>query len=240
MDGLYIAKIPLKLWLKMNDPEDEIFRRSCKMMNDFVSEVKAPPKGKVIEKLIKLDETLEVVVDLIQNLAESLDEIKNKEEIIFWNSQITKLRKDVDKYIEIHVESFEKNSVNDREYLEKASQEALALKRIAGLDWKGFAKVKGYPIACEVSEVEVGDQNEPDDKLDDNSQFDDVKKVDNTTEVSEHESDDNLKDKVSLEETYVLEAAGNYEDEFFDDPEATEADASSRDDPKLPAVTFLT
>ena len=136
MDGLYIAKIPLKLWLKMNEPEDEIFRKSCKMINNFVSEVKAPPTGKVIEKLIKLDETLEVVVDLIQNLAKSLDEIKNKEEITFWNSQITKLRKDVDKHIEIHVESFEKNSDNDREYLERASQEALALKGVAGLDWK--------------------------------------------------------------------------------------------------------
>ena len=43
----------------MNDPEDEIFRRSCKMINDFVSEVKAPPTGKVVDKLIKLDETLE-------------------------------------------------------------------------------------------------------------------------------------------------------------------------------------
>ena len=47
MDGLYIAKIPLKLWLKMNDPEDKIFRRSCKMINDFVSEVRAPLEEKL-------------------------------------------------------------------------------------------------------------------------------------------------------------------------------------------------
>ena len=79
IDGYYIAKIPLKLWLKMNDPEDEIFRRSSHMFNDFVAEVKAPPTGIVIEKLIKLDETLQNVIDLIQNLIKSLDKIKNKE-----------------------------------------------------------------------------------------------------------------------------------------------------------------
>ena len=70
MDGLYIAKIPLKLWLKMNEPEDEIFRKSCKMINDFVSEVKAPPTGKVVDKLINLDEALEDVIELINNFLE--------------------------------------------------------------------------------------------------------------------------------------------------------------------------
>ena len=67
-----MAKIPIKLWLKLNDPEYEIFRRSSHMFNDFVAEVKAPPTGIVIEKLIKLDETLQNVIDLIQNLIKSL------------------------------------------------------------------------------------------------------------------------------------------------------------------------
>ena len=71
MDGLYMAKIPIKLWLKLNDREYEIFRTSSHMFNDFVAEVKAPPTGIVIEKLIKLDETLQNVIDLIQNLIKS-------------------------------------------------------------------------------------------------------------------------------------------------------------------------
>ena len=82
IDGLYIGKIPLKLWLKMNDPEDEIFRRSWKMISNFVSEVKAPPTGKVVDKLINLDEALEDVIELIHHLIVSLDEIKNKAEIL--------------------------------------------------------------------------------------------------------------------------------------------------------------
>ena len=53
MDGIYVAKIPFKLWLKLNDPEYEVFRRSSNMIYDFVSEVKTPPTGKVIDKLIK-------------------------------------------------------------------------------------------------------------------------------------------------------------------------------------------
>ena len=127
MDGIYIAGIPLKLWLKMNDPEDEIFRRSCKMINDFVSEVKAPPTGKVVDKLIKLDETLENVIELIHNLIKSLDKIKNKEEIAFWNTQVLKLEEDVDEHLKIHVESFQKNPEKDREYRQRASQELLTL-----------------------------------------------------------------------------------------------------------------
>ena len=61
MDGPCLAKIPFKLWLKLNDPEYEVFRRSSNMIYDFVSEVKAPPTGKVVEKLINLDEALDGV-----------------------------------------------------------------------------------------------------------------------------------------------------------------------------------
>ena len=81
MDGLFIGNIPLKLWLKMNEPEDEIFRKSCKMINNFVSEFRAPPTGKVLDKLINLDVALEDVIELIHNLIKSLDKIKNKEKI---------------------------------------------------------------------------------------------------------------------------------------------------------------
>ena len=59
-----------------------------------MSEVKAPPTGKVIDKLIKLAETLQMAIGLIKNLIKSLDEMKNKEEINFWNSQIMNLEED--------------------------------------------------------------------------------------------------------------------------------------------------
>ena len=114
MDGIYVAKIPFKLWLKLNDPEKEIFRRSSIMINHFVSEVKVPPTEKVIEKLIKLDETLQIAIELIQNLIKSLDE----KEKTFWNSQIMKLEEDVDNLIEIHVRSFQKDPEKDHEYLQ--------------------------------------------------------------------------------------------------------------------------
>ena len=250
INGLYMAKIPIKLWLKLNDPEYEIFRRSSHMFNDFVCEVKAPTTGIVINKLIKLDETLQDVVELIQNHIKSLDEIKNKEEITYWDSQITKLEDDVDDQIKIHVESFQKDPVKDRENLERASQELLALKRASALDWKSFAKVKGYPIESEVSEVKGHDknldnvketkdvtmmvegENELDGKLDDKSLV--VEKVDDIPEASEKEIDDKLKEKVS-HDIYAPEAASNDVKELLDNPEATEADVvSSVNDPTQP------
>ena len=196
MDGLYMAKIPIKLWLKLNDREYEIFRTSSHMFNDFIAEVKAPPTGIVIEKLIKLDETLQDVIELIQNHIKSLDEIKSKEEITFWNSQIMKLEEDVDNQVKIHVESFEKDPENDREYLERASQELLALKRAAALDWKGFAKVKGYSIESEVSKV----------KGNDNENLDNVKETKDVTMMveGENELDGKLDDK-----SLVVEKEGN-------------------------------
>ena len=105
-----------------------------------------------------------------------------------------KLEEDVDNLIEILVRSFQKDPEKDHEYLQNASQEASALKWVAGLDWKAFAKVKGYIIESEVSEVEgnheknldnvketeettmmVEDQNKIDSKLDDYSEV--VEKV---------------------------------------------------------------
>ena len=99
----------------MNGPEYEIFHKSSNMIYDFVSEVKAPPTGKVIDKLIKLDETLEDVIELIHNLIKSLDKIKNKE--------VSKLEEDVDEHLDINVGSFQKDPEKDREYRQKASQE---------------------------------------------------------------------------------------------------------------------
>ena len=229
MDGPCLARIPFKLLLKlMNGPEYEIFHRSSNMIYDFVSEVKAPPTGKVIDKLINLDEALEDVILLIHNHIKSLDKIKNKGEITFWNSQVTKLKEDVDKYLEIHVGSFEKDPEKNREFLERASQEALALKRVAGLDWKSFEKIKGYLKETEVSEFErnndenlddmethetnlmVEDENKLDRKLDNNCNVDE--KVNDISEAHEKEIDDKF-ENVSLDDILAPEAVGNDENE---------------------------
>ena len=50
------------------------------------------------------------------------------------------------------------------------------------------------------------------------------------------EINDNPKEKMSLEDILAPEAAGNEEDELFDDPEAAEADASNLYDLKLPQL----
>ena len=47
------------------------------------------------------------------------------------------------------------------------------------------------------------------------------------------EINDNPKEKMSLDDILAPEAAGNEEDELFDDPEAAEADASNLYDLKL-------
>merc|ERR1719369_2648584 len=77
-------------------------------------------------------------------------------------------------------------------------------------------------------------QNKLDSKLDDETQI--VEKVEDIPEVSEHEIDDNPEEKVSLEDILAPEAAGNDEDELLADPEATEAEVSTRDDPSMPKL----
>ena len=100
-------------------------------------------------------------------------------------------------------------------------------------------KLKGIQLNLEVFEVRgndknldnvketedvtvmVEDENELDGKLDDKSQV--VEKVDDIPEASEKKIDNNIKEKVSLEDILALEAAGNDENELLVDLEAMEA-----------------
>ena len=52
------------------------------------------------------------------------------------------------------------------------------MKRAAALDWKGFAKVKGYPIESEVFEVRGNDKN-----------LDNVKQTEDVTVMVEDENE---------------------------------------------------
>ena len=79
----------------------------------------------------------------------------------------------------------------------------------------------------------VKDENKPDGQLDNHRV---VQKVKNTPEVSEKQIDNNLEEKVSLNDSYALEAAGNDENDLLEDLEATTAEASTSDDPTLPKL----
>ena len=201
----FSEEIPNAVWFIMNDTETEVFIRDDDMVYKFMSNVQKFPTFMVVDILDELDGNVQKVIELIQDLIKSLDEIENNEKKSFWRSQIIKLREDVFSHKRIHVRSCGKDPEKDREYLERASQEALVLKRITGLDWKGFAKVKGHPNESEVSEagaegnddenldrhrvdetedtsVMVEDQDKLDRKLDKNSLV--VEKVNDNVEVS--------------------------------------------------------
>ena len=81
--------------------------------------------------------------------------------------------------------------------------------------------------------LKVENQNKIDRKLDDDSQV--VEKVDDNDipEVSEKEIDYKIKEKVSLDNIYALEAAGNDENNLLEDNEAKESEANSLNDPLL-------
>ena len=98
-------------------------------------------------------------------------------------------------------------------------------------------KSKSKPSFKEIEDVgtvmKVENQNKIDRKLDAESQV--VEKViDDIPEVSEKEIDNIPEERVSLNDSYVLEAAGNDENDLLEDLEDTTADASTSDDlPKL-------
>ena len=98
-------------------------------------------------------------------------------------------------------------------------------------------KSKSKPSFKEIEDIgtvmKVENQNKIDRKLDDESQV--VEKVnDDIPEVSEKEIDSIPEERVSFNDSYALEAAGNDENDLLEDLEATTADASTSDDlPKL-------
>ena len=101
-------------------------------------------------------------------------------------------------------------------------------------------KSKSKPSFKEIKDsgtaLKVENQNKIDEKPDDDSK--NVEKLDDydIPEISEKEIDDNLQEKVSLDNIYALEAAGNDENELLEDFEATEAESINLNNPKLPQL----
>ena len=244
--------------LELEAPAKEIFLRSFDLTEKFFLEF-----GDIIEdlqtvkaRLKAIDNILKDVIKMIRNLMKSLDKVKDKVELIFWEDQMKKLRN----FVNIHTKAvriyyaYLKNPNNPSSVeMENFLCYASAMLKGAGLDLKAFDRVEDDSDETEVSEVKgnddenldnvketedvtmmVEDKNELDGKLDDKSLV--VEKVDGIPEASKKEIGDDLKEKVSLDNTNALEAAGNDEDELVDDPETTEAEASNLDDLKLPQL----
>ena len=93
----------------------------------------------------EIDDILQNMIELIQNLIAILGASENWKEATFWQSQIEKLERDV-QFHSRTVMMFDCYSYLslDLEDIERAKSEAVAFKMVAGLDSKGFEKVKGY------------------------------------------------------------------------------------------------
>ena len=127
--------------LKPEDPETEIFLRNHDLLEGFMSDVK-DSDGVYLEEI---DDTLQDMIELIQNLVASLDASENWKEISFWQSQIVRLERDVQFHSRTAMMySCYRYLSNDLEDIERAKSEAVAFKMVAGLDSKGFEKMKGY------------------------------------------------------------------------------------------------
>ena len=127
--------------LKPEDPETEIFLRNHDLLEGFMSDVK-DSDGVYLEEI---DDILQDMIELILNLVASLDASENWKEISFWQSQIVRLKRDV----HFHSRTAMMYSCycylsHDLEDIERAKSEAVAFKMVAGLDSKGFEKMKGY------------------------------------------------------------------------------------------------
>ena len=125
--------------LKAEDPEAEIFLRNQDLLDEFMSDVKNPNEV----DLEDIDDILQNMIELIQNLVASLDASGNWKETRFWRSQIARLERDVQFHSET-VMMFICYSYLDLEDMERAKCEAVAFKMVAGLDSKGFEKMRGY------------------------------------------------------------------------------------------------
>ena len=77
--------------LKAEDPEAEIFLRNHDLVEAFMSEIVHAEEVDLEE----IDDILQDMIELIQNLIESLDASENRKEGLFWRSQIARLERDV-------------------------------------------------------------------------------------------------------------------------------------------------
>ena len=160
--------------LRSVDPETEIFLRNQDLLEGFMSDVKDPYEVDLEE----IDDILQNMIELIQNLVASLNASENWKEATFWQSQIERLKRDV-QFHSRTVMMFVCYSYlsHDIEDIERAKSEAVAFKMVAGLDSKGFEKMKGY----------LKDVNKYRDK---------TKETDNTVSLTDNENKFDVKPNV--------------------------------------------
>ena len=83
------------------------------MIYKFMSKYQKFPIFMVVDILDEVDGNVQRVIELVQDLIKSLDEIKNHEEKCFLRSQIVKLRQDVTKgFMYDHAERIQRRIVS--------------------------------------------------------------------------------------------------------------------------------
>ena len=148
--------------LELEAPAKEIFLRSFDLTEKFFLEF-----GDIIEdlqtvkaRLKAIDNILKDVIKMIRNLMKSLDKVKDKVELIFWEDQMKKLRN----FVNIHTKAvriyyaYLKNPNNPSSVeMENFLCYASAMLKGAGLDLKAFDRVEDDSDETEVSEVKGND-----------------------------------------------------------------------------------
>ena len=80
----------------MNQLEEEIFRKSFELFDkfytEFGAEVKEIQEDIVIGRLDEIDNIFQDVVGMITSLIRTLDILKNKEEVNFWEMQMDRIK----------------------------------------------------------------------------------------------------------------------------------------------------
>ena len=161
--------------LELEAPAKEIFLRSFDLTEKFFLEF-----GDIIEdlqtvkaRLKAIDNILKDVIKMIRNLMKSLDKVKDKVELIFWEDQMKKLRN----FVNIHTKAvriyyaYLKNPNNPSSVeMENFLCYASAMLKGAGLDLKAFDRVEDDSDETEVSEVKGND----DENLDNVKETEDV------------------------------------------------------------------
>ena len=84
--------------LKPGDPEAEIFRINREfqdLIGSFVSEVEDPKEDFRTKKFWEIDDILQNMIELSQNLVASLEASEKWKEGAFWQSQISRLNREL-------------------------------------------------------------------------------------------------------------------------------------------------
>ena len=139
---------------RMEDPEGLIFLTNLVFVDKFFMPDEDLPAEAVERKLMELENFLKDLVRLIQDLIMNLDSIDDEKQVAFWKLQIFKVRREASLY------SKTMSLLYDWKYYAKHPEEiklrVSALKKMAGIDWKGLEEIKGQKLILDGDQPVVG------------------------------------------------------------------------------------